>query len=37
LQDAVGSGKPLPNFGEFAKQKKEKVAAVKQDLVTDLF
>lgn len=37
LQDVIGSGKPLPNFGQFAKQKKEKIAELKQssDLLGD--
>ena len=37
LQDVIGSGKPLPNFGHFARQKKEKIAEMKlnQDLLGD--
>ncbi|XP_059095329.1 dihydropyrimidine dehydrogenase [NADP(+)]-like [Tigriopus californicus] len=31
LQDTIGSNKPLPNFGKFAKQKEEALAKVKKE------
>lgn len=37
LQDTIGSNKPLPNFGKFAKQKEEALAKIKKesDLLKD--
>ena len=32
LQDVIGSGKALPNFGPYAKEKREKIAELKQKL-----
>ena len=32
LQDVIGSGKSLPNFGPYAKEKKEKIFEIKQNL-----
>lgn len=31
LQDVIGSERPLPNFGPFAKEKREKIAQMKQE------